>query len=159
MGMFFTICIFLILFLIAWIDGKTKRIPDRLLAVLLAAEICAVPFFPEIEMAERGMGILCVSVPLLMLNLIRPGAFGGGDIKLSAVSGMFLGWRRMADAFLLALFMAGGYAFRLLAGKKKGRRDCFAFGPFLCMGIMTAFFMIFMGKLPGYLYKHVSCHM
>ena len=98
--MFFTICIFLILFLIAWIDGKTKRIPDRLLAVLLAAEICAVPFFPEIEMAERGMGILCVSVPLLMLNLIRPGAFGGGDIKLSAVSGMFLGWRRMADAFL-----------------------------------------------------------
>ena len=121
MGMFFTICIFLILFLIAWIDGKNKKDSGQIACGVLARRR-SVPFrfSRKLKWQNEEWEILWrVSVPLLMLNLIRPGAFGGGDIKLSAVSGMFLGWRRMADAFLLALFMAGGYAFRLLAGKKR----------------------------------------
>lgn len=146
MKIFFSTFFFIALSVIAWMDGKTKKIPDRLLAALFVAGCCSVPFFPEISLTERGLGTFCVSAPLLVMNIIVPGVFGGGDIKLTAVGGMILGWKGMAAAFFDGLFLAGGYAFWLLVGKKKSRSSCFAFGPFLCTGIIVTFFMIFLEK-------------
>lgn len=132
---------FAILAAVAFSDGKTRKIPDGLVAAAGALGMISIPFFPEISLAARIAGFFSVSTVLLAIALIVPGAFGGGDIKLMAVCGFFLGWRMSFQAFFWAILMAGVYVVWLLIVKKAGRRVQFAFGPFLCMGIFGAFFL------------------
>jgi len=83
----------------------------------------------------------CVSVPLLLLTLLIPGAFGGGDIKLMAACGFFLGWKLNLIALAIGIFTGGIWGIWLLATKKKERKEHFAFGPFLCVGVVCAWFL------------------
>ena len=48
-----------------------------------------------------------VSVPMLLLTLAVPGAFGGGDIKLMAASGFFLGMDAIVCAMMFGLLTGG----------------------------------------------------
>ena len=64
-----------------------------------------------------------------------PGAFGGGDIKLMAVGGLFLGWRVAVTSAVISIFLGGAYSLYLLIIKHADRKTYFAFGPFLCVGM------------------------
>lgn len=88
--------------------------------------------------ASRLLGALCVSAPMLALSLLIPGAFGGGDIKLMAAAGLFLGWKSTVISAVLAVFAAGAYGLYIRMVKKAGRGQCFPFGPFLCAGMAAA---------------------
>ncbi len=121
----------------AWKDIRTRRISNAIVLGIAAAGIFSIPFFPAISLADRGIGVFCVSLPLLILTMIVPGSFGGGDIKLMAASGIFLGWEANLEAFALAVFLAGGYCIWMLLRKKLNRRERIAFGPFLCAGIIA----------------------
>jgi leader peptidase (prepilin peptidase)/N-methyltransferase len=95
---------------------------------------------PGISVFERLIGAFCISVPLILIVLVIPGGFGGGDIKMMAASGILLGWKGNVAAFFIALLLGGGYGIYLLASKKKGRKDHFAFGPFLSIGIAISLY-------------------
>ena len=73
-----------------------------------------------------------------LLALIVPGAFGGGDIKLMAASGLFLGMDAIVCAMFFGLLSGGGYAAFMLATKRLKKSDQFAFGPFLAFGLAVA---------------------
>ena len=75
---------------------------------------------------------------MLVLALIVPGAFGGGDIKLMAASGLFLGMDAIVCAMFFSLLSGGGYAAFMLATKQLKKSDQFAFGPFLAFGLAVA---------------------
>ena len=62
------------------------------------------------------LGAVAGGAPLLLLAVLTRGGLGGGDVKLGAA----------------AIFL-------LLSGRKR-RGDAVAFGPFLSLGIWTAFF-------------------
>lgn len=129
-----------LLFFIAWTDYKTKRIPDRYTAAALLLSVLSGWIYPSISLQERVAGGLGVSGVLFLLSTAKPGCFGGGDIKLTAATGVGIGWSRNLWAFVLAVLTAGIYVgCHLLLGKKK-REDSFAFGPFLCAGIIAAIF-------------------
>lgn len=85
---------------------------------------------------DRLIGALVIAVPMLLLTLLIPGAFGGGDIKLMAVSGWFLGCAPVICAMFFGILTGGTYAGVMLATKKLGGKDHFAFGPFLAAGLM-----------------------
>ena len=104
-----------ILLSIALIDAETQTIPDRL---NFALAVCGVPMF-----------LLCLAID---------GAFGGGDIKLMAAAGLFLGWQNTLLAMFFGILGGGVYGMYLLATKKADKKDHFAFGPFLCAGIVLA---------------------
>lgn len=126
-----------VLLSIALIDAETQLIPNRLnaaVAVLAVVELLLSP-------ARWGgcvVGALCVSVPMLLLCLAIPGAFGGGDIKLMAAAGLFLGWQHTLLAMFFGILGGGFYGIYLLAAHKADKKDHFAFGPFLCAGIVLA---------------------
>lgn len=141
-----TLAAYIFLFLsmaAAWKDIQMKRIPDIIVLGMAAAGILSIPFFPEIGLAERGIGMLCVSVLLLFIALAVQGSFGGGDIKLMAASGIFLGWESNLGAFALAVLAAGGWCVWKLFRKQLNRKEQIAFGPFLCAGIAAEVFLSF----------------
>ncbi len=134
----FVLAFFFVLLTVSYQDMKDMEIRDGChlaVAVLAVIEISA-GMGPGI--LSRLGGALCVSVPMLALTLLIPGAFGGGDIKLMAAAGLFLGWKNTVVSAVLAVFAAGTYALYLLLARKAERGQRFPFGPFLCAGMAAA---------------------
>ena len=70
---------------------------------------------------------------MLVIALVIPGGFGGGDIKLMFALGLLLGWKEALLAAFLGILSGGAWCGVLLA-KGQGRKAQFPFGPFLCLG-------------------------
>ena len=132
------ICFIILLVLISWRDFKTQEIPNGYVLAVAFLGVAAMLFTNNVTLAERLLGGICISVPLILINLLRPNAFGGGDIKLMAAAGFYLGWQLTLFSFFIAVLTAGVYAIWLLLTKKKAANAHFAFGPFLCFGMLLA---------------------
>ena len=129
---------FAVLAAVAAVDAATQEIPDGFHPVLLALGAAACWGMPAVPLWSRAVGAACISVPMLALSLWKEGAFGGGDIKLMACCGFFLGTKLTLLAFLFAVLGGGVYGMVLLARRQAGRGDHFAFGPFLCAGMFVS---------------------
>lgn len=127
-----------VLTVVTFLDIDTMEIEDGCHVAVLVLAVAAVFTMPEISVPARMIGAVCVSVPMLLLTLLIPGAFGGGDIKLMAACGLFLGWKLTLIATVIAILTGGIYGIWLLAAKKADRKAHFAFGPFLCIGMAAA---------------------
>ena len=125
---------------ISIIDFKIKIIPNQLNVLLLMSGIWSSFVFQEVTFSSRFLGMFSVSIPMLVLAALCSGGLGGGDIKLMAASGMLLGVRGNMFAACTGLLLGGVYGFFLLITKHAERKDCFALGPFLCIGIAVVFF-------------------
>lgn len=125
----------------AFVDIDTMKIPNGFVLAAGVVGVLSIPFFPIPDLTERMIGVCSVSVILLVFALILPGGFGGGDIKLTAACGLFLGWKQSLTAFVLAVLLAGCYCILMLAAGKLERRSKFAFGAFLCLGMAVALFI------------------
>lgn len=126
-----------VLLSMALIDAEYQIIPNRLNAAAAVLAVLNLLLSPA-RWADCLIGVVCVSVPMLLLCLVIPGAFGGGDIKLMAAAGLFLGWKNTLVAMFFGILGGGFYGMYLLAAKKADKKDHFAFGPFLCAGIVLA---------------------
>ena len=126
-----------VLLSIALIDAETQLIPNRLNAAVAVLAVLNLLLSPA-RWAGALIGMVCISVPMLLLCLAIPGAFGGGDIKLMAAAGLFLGWQHTLLAMFFGILGGGFYGIYLLAARKADKKDHFAFGPFLCVGIVLA---------------------
>lgn len=127
---------FCVLTVVAFLDLDTMEIEDGCSAAIVLIAAVSVFTMPGLPIVSRLIGAVLVSVPMLVLTLLIPGAFGGGDIKLMASSGLFLGWKLTLVSMAAAVLFGGIYGIYLLAAKKKERKDHFAFGPFLCLGMV-----------------------
>lgn len=144
-----------ILVLLAAIDFQTKTIPDRVLlpSMAVSAALLLLYFFRldvppltnETGIAGAaigflgGGGILFVIAALAPL-LFKKEAMGGGDIKLAAFMGLYLGGY-VFMAIFLGSFLGALAGAALMARGKVGAKDMIPFGPFLAAGaVLTVFF-------------------
>ncbi|MBQ7677450.1 MAG: prepilin peptidase [Lachnospiraceae bacterium] len=140
---------------VGFIDHDTMEIPDGLSLTAAILGTVAVFFTKGVAWYEHLIGLAVISVPMLILALLIPGGFGGGDIKLMAGCGLFLGWKNALFSFFVAAVIGGVYAVILILRKKRGRKDHIPFGPFLCMGVAAAIFAgdlvldFYIGRLLG----------
>ena len=65
---------------------------------------------------------------------------GGGDIKLAAVIGFFLGWPNGLLAVFLGCLLGAVTGIALVLARVKGRKDAIPLGPYLAAGTMLAMF-------------------
>lgn len=136
------VCVFLaLLTVVSAVDYTTMEIPNIFVLAAFVLGIFSVYTMPGISLISRVLGIFVVSVPLFLLTLLIPGAFGGGDIKLMAACGLFLGIKLTLISFAFAVLTGGVYGSWLLVMKKKNGKEHFAFGPFLCLGMAAALFI------------------
>ncbi len=86
------------------------------------------------------LGTLVGGGILYLVAVLSRGGMGGGDIKLTAMVGAFLGWRAALLTIFLGTLSGSVIALLLLASGKKGRKDPMPFGPFLVLGAVLALF-------------------
>lgn len=115
------------------IDLQQQIIPDQLnstgaIAGLLAIVVSDITFINALIGAFIGGGLM------LLIAIISRGGMGGGDIKMMAWVGFFLGWKLTLLALFLSFLIGGlGSLLLILFGIKK-RKDFIPFGPFLAIG-------------------------
>ena len=126
----------IVLVSIAIEDIRDRKISNRQVLLILVLAFAANFTMPEISTFSRILGIFAVSMPMLLLVFLVPGSFGGGDIKLVFACGVFLGWKLLLKGVVIAIFLAGIYACRLLIIRKEPRQCQFALGPFLSIGFL-----------------------
>ena len=78
-------------------------------------------------------GTLC-GVLFYCLYIAARGGLGGGDVKLAAGLGLWLGWEAAIVAVWTAFLLGGAAAAFLLLTGRKSRQDGIPFGPFLAVG-------------------------
>lgn len=127
---------------LAVIDVRSHRLPDRLVlpaypgaAVLLTAG-AVLRGDPARLLAVAG-GALGLFVFYLLLRMLRPGAMGGGDVKLAGVVGAFLGylgWDAVLGGALAGFIFGGLYAAVLLISRRARSTGAVAFGPWMLLG-------------------------
>jgi len=63
-------------------------------------------------------------------------AMGGGDLKLLAASGAFLGWKLVLVAVFIAVVAGAlyGAVYKIIT-----KKETLPFGPFLAAGVMAAY--------------------
>lgn len=132
----FLISIFVV---ISFIDIQHYIIPDKVIFFSLSVGLIFVFTIgnPGIVNALAGCGAALLF--LLALALASRGGMGGGDIKLAAVIGLYLGWPDGAVAVLLGCLLAGLAGLTLILIKTKSRKDVIPFGPFLAAGTLITF--------------------
>lgn len=131
---------------LGFIDLDVQRLPDRIqlpayptLATLLA--ICSLvegEWTPFVRALVAGVALF---VLYLVLALLPGGGIGFGDVKLAGLLGMLLGWHSWTHVLqgTMATFLIGGVvAVALLALRRKGARDEFAYGPPMLVGAAGA---------------------
>jgi leader peptidase (prepilin peptidase)/N-methyltransferase len=76
----------------------------------------------------------------VVIILVSGGGMGGGDMKLGAMLGAFLGWKVVLLSIFVAVALGAGVALALMASGVRGRKDPIPFGPFLAAGGAASLF-------------------
>ena len=117
-------------------DINKGIVPD--LMVVLIASLAVVRFFTGIITVQNlincVLGSLVLSVPMFIAALLIKNSFGGGDIKMMAAAGLFLGLDKTIIAGLIAFLLAGFYGVYLLFTKKRGTKEKVKLAPYLALG-------------------------
>lgn len=122
------------------IDYKYQFIFDEQNILLAITGLARFMDYPTIwkEPLAAAVGAFVV---MFILAIISRGAMGGGDVKLMTALGIWLGVWGIMNAFFYGVIAGGVGALALLIFSKKGRKDFFAFGPYLCLGAIYAWYM------------------
>lgn len=134
------------LIVITFIDLDHRIIPDVISLPGIPIGFAASFFLPEISYKASLLGILAGGGSLLLVAWVyslitKKEGMGGGDIKLLAMIGAFVGWKGV----LLTIFLSSaigticGLAVMIRSGKNM--KLAIPFGPFLAIGcLITIFF-------------------
>lgn len=152
----FVIFLFIVLMCfigIFFADQSYGIIPDEFIIVIVAATGISLFFYRPELIIEYFLTGLVSFLLFLGLHLVTRGkGMGFGDVKLAFAMGFFLGFPRIIvgfyTAFLSALLVALVLVF---LGRKKLKGGTIAFGPYLALGTIVAYF--FGSKILDFVFK------
>lgn len=138
-----------LLLIIAMIDLDTGLIPDILSLPGIALGFVLSFLTPRLSWSDSLLGILLGGGIFYLIAagyalVRRKEGLGGGDIKLLAMIGAFIGWRGAAFTILASSVSGMIIALPLMWRYGKGLGSSLPFGPFLAFGAVS---YIFWGEL------------
>jgi len=133
------------LILVTFIDLSHRIIPDVItlpgmaLGVIAASTVLPPGPVSSITGLLLGGGLFYL-VAVLSLALLKREGMGGGDIKLIAMIGAFLGWKGMLLTIFLAALSGAVIGISLIVIQGRSRAEPIPFGPFLAAGAAISLF-------------------
>jgi len=129
------------LIIIAFIDLNEQIVPDVISLPGIVIGFILSFFVPYISFINSALGVFVGGGIILVIGLagsliFKKEAMGGGDVKLAAMIGAFLGWRYIIISLFLGFFLGALAGIFLIMAKIKSREDVVPFGPFIVLGSM-----------------------
>lgn len=136
---------FAALLVIIFIDFHHQIIPDviSLPGIVLGFAVSFVN--PFVSWQDAGLGVLFGGgsfylIAFLYYLITRREGMGGGDIKLLAMIGAFLGWQSLPFVVFGSSLMGTVIGIGAMIRQKKGGRTVIPYGPFLALAAMLYLF-------------------
>lgn len=127
------------------IDSRHKIIPDIIsLPGIIIGFACSF-INPLVTWQESGLGLLIGGGVLYAVAagyylLTKREGMGGGDIKLLAMIGAFLGWQSLPVVVFGSSMLGAFIGIGAMAKQKKGGRTMIPYGPFLAIAALLYMF-------------------
>jgi leader peptidase (prepilin peptidase) / N-methyltransferase len=140
---------------LALIDTRCQRLPDLLTlpsypAGLVLLGIAALTTPDGGRHFLTGLaGLAAAWLLFLAQALIYPAGIGWGDVKLSGLLGLYLGWLGVSTllaGLILGYLLAAVAGLALLAARRATRKSQLPFGPFLLAGALAAILLSGLGQ-------------
>lgn len=137
---------FSMLLVVTLIDFEFYIIPDRITYPGMVLGLALSWVNPLVTPLEALIGLLAGGASLYLLAMLgdllfKKESLGGGDIKLAAMLGAFLGWKNIIFIFFGAAVFGLIYALlQMAASRKEGAGRMIPFGPFLSLAAIVALF-------------------
>jgi leader peptidase (prepilin peptidase)/N-methyltransferase len=128
------------LIVLTMIDLEHQIIPDRITLPGIAAGWLSSLLTGQVPILQALIGSLVGGGIFYLVVILSGGGMGGGDVKLGAMLGAFLGWKLVLVSIFLSVFTGGLVAAGVLLSGRKGRKDPIPFGPFLALGAAVTLF-------------------
>ncbi|MFY9270777.1 MAG: prepilin peptidase [Candidatus Manganitrophaceae bacterium] len=128
---------------VTFIDLSHQIVPDRItlpgmvLGVVAASTVLPPGLINSLLGLFLGGGLFYLTAVLSVAFLKKEG-MGGGDIKLIAMIGAFLGWRGMLLTIFLAALSGSLLGLFLVLFQGRSRAEPIPFGPFLALGALIS---------------------
>jgi len=132
---------------LAVIDARHRRLPDALTLpsypialVLLGLAALLLPGGGR-HFLTALLGLALSWAVFLLQVLLYPAGLGWGDVKLSGLLGLYLGWLglgALVTGLFLGYLLAAATGVGLLVTRRASRKSFLAFGPFLLAGTLAA---------------------
>jgi len=133
------------LIVITVIDLYHQIIPDVISLPGIGAGLLASLIIPQITFLNSLLGVLLGGGSLFLVAtlyqwLFKREGMGGGDVKLLAMIGAFLGWKAVILTILLGSLIGSITGIIIMVSKGKDFKYAIPFGPFLSLGAVIALF-------------------
>lgn len=133
------ICLFLILTVAVYTDITTRMIPNGLTLTGLGIGLFIRLAMPELPMWEYMLGGLMGFVLIFGIAVLSRGGIGGGDVKLFAVIGVFLGWEGFLLSLAFSSFIGVLYGMAFIITGKANQYTPIPFAPSILTGTIFAY--------------------
>ncbi len=127
----------------SFIDLEHMIIPDALNIFLGAVGLLFLLAGQTVSWQQALLGFAAGGGILLLLGylsvwILKKEGMGGGDIKLAAVCGLYLGFERILLSLMMAFYYAAAIVLLLLLAGRLKKGQYLPFGPFIAAGAITA---------------------
>ena len=134
------------LIVITFIDLDLQIIPDVITLPGIPLFFLAAVFFMDVKVMEALLGILigggCLFAIAFLYELItKREGMGGGDIKLLAMMGAFLGWKSLFFILFASSLLGAVVGISTMIAKGKDMKYAVPFGPFLSAAAVAYLFV------------------
>lgn len=143
-------CIFIItlMALLSVIDYEEKKVPNRILVIILLVWILLSSIFIFIDLQltvykiiTALFGAVFALITFGITYIVSKKMLGAGDVKLSFLMGLYLGAERIFGAVLYGALLSVFFSLGGLLAKKLKRSDNIPFVPFLFIGSVITLFV------------------
>jgi leader peptidase (prepilin peptidase)/N-methyltransferase len=134
------------LIVISFIDLKWQIIPDVISIPGIFFGLTASSFLPNLSFKDAIYGVLLGGGILFIVAygyylIKKKEGMGGGDIKLLAMIGAFLGWKAIFPVIFMASLTGSLVGIFWILVKRKDRYLPIPFGPFLALAAVLCIFL------------------
>lgn len=142
-----------VLVVITFIDLEFQLIPNVitlpaiLIGIVLSTFLLPDPYGFGDPLGLKGSliglftgGGIFYAIQVLSLLILKKEGMGGGDTKMMAMLGAYIGWKSILITIFVGSLAGSVVGLTLIAIKGRGRDSRIPFGPFLAFGALTAIF-------------------
>jgi prepilin signal peptidase PulO-like enzyme (type II secretory pathway) len=126
---------------IATVDIQHRLVLNRLTYSGIVLALAASFLLPGVGFGSALLGFVTAFVLFWVIERLGRGAMGPGDTKLAALIGAMNGFPNLFNALVIGIVLGGLAAIFYLVVLRRGRKEKFAYGPYLVAGALAAMFM------------------
>jgi leader peptidase (prepilin peptidase) / N-methyltransferase len=127
-----------VLLIVSGIDLAHQIVPDAITLPGMLIGVGTSALLTPVGLSNALLGLCLGGSLFLLIAVLSRGGMGGGDIKLIAMIGAFLGWQAVLVTIFMAAMLSAVVGLSLILLKQKGRKDPIPFAPFLALGAFVA---------------------